>query len=91
MLSFQRPSEVVLPPLLPAGLKSPQAGLVTCSICLRVQRGSNWVEAEEAIRDLRTFDLSAPVRLEAGICAGCGDGIAERRGRVSRHALAKAA
>jgi len=91
MQSFQRPSEVVLLRPLPAELESPLEGLVTCSICLRVQRGSTWVEAEELIRDLRTFDLSSPVHLEPGICSACSDGIAERRGRRSRLALAEAA
>jgi hypothetical protein len=27
--------------------------LTTCSLCLRVQRGKNWVEAEHVIHELR--------------------------------------
>jgi len=65
----------------------PQAGLVTCSICLRVQRESGWVEAEEAIRELRTFELRAPLRLGSGLCDDCSDDLAERR----RNSLAEVA
>jgi hypothetical protein len=65
----------------------PQAGLVTCSICLRVQRESGWVSADEAIRELRTFELGEPLHLAPAVCDECRDDLAERRG----HSFAKAA
>jgi len=53
--------------------------LVACSLCLRVNHQSQWVEAEFVIRRLRTFELPTALRLEAGICDGCADDIARRR------------
>jgi hypothetical protein len=51
----------------------------TCSICLRVLLGSDWIEAEPAIRELRTFALEKPPRLESGVCPECADSIRRRR------------
>jgi hypothetical protein len=53
--------------------------LVACSLCLRVLHDSGWVEAAQAIRELRTFDLPAPVGLDPGLCDRCLDVVAERR------------
>ena len=53
--------------------------LIACSLCLRVYHDSAWVEAERAIRKLRTYDRPAAVRLEPGICDTCSDHIARRR------------
>ena len=53
--------------------------VVACSLCLRVLHDSGWIEADQAIRELRTFDLPAPVRLEPGLCDGCVELVAERR------------
>lgn len=69
-----------LPPLPP---QPPQPGLVACSICLRVLRGSTWVEAEEAIRELRSFEHRTPIRLGPALCDDCSDELADRRGDVS--------
>jgi hypothetical protein len=55
------------------------ASLVTCSICLRVLHETGWIAAEDAIRELRTFDLPEPVRLAPGLCDDCSD-FDERRG-----------
>jgi hypothetical protein len=52
--------------------------LVACSLCLRVHRGSGWIDAGVAIRRLRTFERSE-VRLEPGICDRCSELIARRR------------
>jgi hypothetical protein len=60
----------------------PQAALVTCSICLRVQHASGWMGAEEAIRELRTFELREPVRLAPGLCDDCSDALDARREHV---------
>ena len=53
--------------------------VVACSLCLRVLRDGVWVDAEEAIRDLRSYDRPQPLALEAGVCDGCSDGIRARR------------
>jgi hypothetical protein len=48
--------------------------------------------ADEAIRELRTFELRYPVRLSPGICPECSDEIAERRGHArAEQALADVA
>jgi hypothetical protein len=55
-------------------------GVVACSLCLRVLRGDSvWIEAEEAIRELRSFELPAPVALLPGLCTRCGDLVSARR------------
>jgi hypothetical protein len=57
--------------------------LIACSICLRVLRGEEWVEAERAIRDLRSFALPAPPRLESALCDHCTESIRRRRSEPS--------
>jgi len=49
--------------------KSP-TGLITCSICLRVHRGSEWTEAERVIREIRSYELDAPPRLQSASVRG---------------------
>jgi hypothetical protein len=53
--------------------------LVTCSICLRVRRGSDWRDAEHVIRELRSFELEAPPRLRSAVCDVCAESIFNRR------------
>jgi hypothetical protein len=53
--------------------------LVVCSICLRVHRGSEWVEAERVIRELRSYELEAPPRLRSAVCDDCAESILSRR------------
>jgi hypothetical protein len=91
MPSYNRQSDVLLLPQPPAEPYLPAEGLVTCSICLRVQRGSGWIEAVEAIRLLRSYDLSELVHLQPALCDQCRATIAERRGQVPELALAEAA
>ena len=55
--------------------------LVTCSLCLRVRRGSEWMEAERVISELRSFELSSPPRLQSGVCDDCAESIFARRAR----------
>jgi hypothetical protein len=62
----------------------PRNGLVACSICLRVLRGSEWIEAERVIRTLRSYELEAPPRLGPGVCDVCAESIVSRRARVRR-------
>jgi hypothetical protein len=53
--------------------------LITCTICLRVRRGTDWIESEQAIRDLRTFACPLPPRLESALCDQCVESIRRRR------------
>lgn len=45
--------------------------LLACSVCLRVQQRGKWIEADEAIRRLRTFEIEQVVRLGGGLCERC--------------------
>ena len=53
-----------------------------CSICLRVQVGSEWIEAEQVIRANRTHELAAVPRLHPAVCDSCADAISRRRARA---------
>lgn len=41
--------------------------------------GSQWMEAEEVIRELHTYELDEPPRLGAGVCDTCTEAIVRRR------------
>jgi hypothetical protein len=56
-----------------------QTDLITCSLCLRVLRGSEWQEAEHVIRELRSYELDAPLRLQSAVCEVCAESIFSRR------------
>ena len=66
-------------PVLP---KTPTTDLTICSLCLRVRRGSEWLEAEQVIRQTRSYELDAPPRLHSAVCDVCADSIFSRRARV---------
>ena len=66
----------LLPPI------HPEAGIVACSRCLRVQRGPDWVDAEEVIRELRAYELPEAPRIRPGLCDRCQTAIRARRTRV---------
>ena len=53
--------------------------LTTCSICLDVLRGSDWLEAEHVIREIRSYELAEPPRLGCAVCDSCAEAIARRR------------
>jgi hypothetical protein len=53
--------------------------LTACSVCLRVLHGAEWIEAEHAIRELRSFELTKPPRLASAICPYCMDALRDRR------------
>ena len=53
--------------------------LITCSICLRVLRGAEWVNAERVIREIRSYELDAPPHLHNAVCEACADSIFSRR------------
>jgi hypothetical protein len=71
--------------LQPQGVRRPlpqtrsETRLIACSICLRVRRGSEWVEAERVIRELRSYELETPPRLRAAVCDDCTGAILSRR------------
>ncbi len=47
--------------------------LVTCSLCLRVCRGSAWVKPESVITELRSYELDTPPTLLPALCDACID------------------
>jgi hypothetical protein len=55
--------------------------LATCSLCLRVRHGSDWVDAEAVIRQLRTYELGSLPRFEPAVCEDCLAAILARRAR----------
>jgi hypothetical protein len=55
------------------------ADLITCSLCLRVRRGSEWRDAEHVIRELRSYELESPPRLHSAVCEVCAESIFSRR------------
>jgi hypothetical protein len=59
--------------------KESRTDLITCSICLRVLRGTEWVDAERVIREIRSYDLEAPPHLRDAVCEACADSIFNRR------------
>jgi hypothetical protein len=68
--------------------RSHDAELVACSLCLRVRRGSAWIEAAEVIRELRSYELPAAPRLQSGVCDDCADAIFDRRAQAEEEAIA---
>ena len=54
-------------------------GVPTCSLCLRVELNGTWVRADDAIRQLRTYESSVPPRLRAVLCPLCEEEIVRRR------------
>jgi len=53
--------------------------LITCSICLRVLRGAEWMDAERVIREIRSHELGSPPHLRDTVCEACADSIFNRR------------
>ena len=52
--------------------------LIVCSICLRVWRGSEWLDAEHVIKDISSYDDELP-RLHGAVCDDCDEAISRRR------------
>jgi hypothetical protein len=79
----RRQASSALPFPLPVALFEADGSLTlsACSVCLRVWRSQGWVEAEHVIRELRSFELAAPPRLEAALCDRCVDSLHARRTR----------
>ena len=55
----------------PFRLRTDSRRLVACSLCLHVRDGGAWIETQEVIRRLRTFERADVVRLTAGLCERC--------------------
>lgn len=53
--------------------------LTTCSLCLRVRHDGRWLDAEQVIRETRSYELAAPPRLRAAVCDECAESIFTRR------------
>jgi hypothetical protein len=53
--------------------------LITCSLCMRVLRGSEWIEAERVIREIRSYELDELPRLHSRVCDVCAESIFSRR------------
>jgi hypothetical protein len=60
--------------------------LIVCSICLRVRRGSEWLDAERVVREIRSYDGDLP-RLHGAVCDACSEAISRRRA-AAQEALA---
>jgi hypothetical protein len=55
--------------------------LIICTLCLRVQHDSHWIDAERVIREIRSYELETVPRLHGSICDNCVDSILRRRGQ----------
>lgn len=58
---------------------SPTTPLVTCSVCLSVLHGKEWIGVEQTIRAVRSYELDQPPRLAPGLCDDCRRRLAARR------------
>lgn len=63
----------------PSRNTEPRTALITCSLCLRVLRDSEWIEAERVITEIRSYELEAPPRLQSAVCDACAESIWSRR------------
>jgi hypothetical protein len=66
----------------------PEEKLTTCSVCLRVLRGAQWVEVEQVIKELRSFVLLVPPPLESALCPRCTDSLRRRRAHAGEQIAA---
>jgi hypothetical protein len=46
---------------------------------MRVLRGSEWIEAERVIREIRSYELDELPRLRSRVCDVCAESIFSRR------------
>jgi hypothetical protein len=56
--------------------------LTTCSLCLRVLRGDEWIKVEQVIRERRSFVLQVSPRLEPALCPHCTEVLRRRRAQA---------
>ncbi|HVU76562.1 MAG TPA: hypothetical protein VHC67_03200 [Gaiellaceae bacterium] len=63
--------------------------LVTvCAWCDRVRLANGWVETEDAIRRLRTYEDAAPPAFTHTICECCFENVRRRRSSIEGAAIA---
>ena len=62
--------------------------LIACSFCLRVLRDLEWQEAERVIREIRSYELETPPRLQSALCDLCAESIRSRRAEAREVAAA---
>jgi hypothetical protein len=65
-----------------------KATFAACSICLRVRRGADWIDAARVIRQIRSYEFDSPPRLRPGICEHCVEGILRRRAEAQQRRAA---
>jgi hypothetical protein len=65
-------------------MKRLKATFAVCSMCLRVRRGADWVEATDVIRQIRSYEFDAPPRMRAGVCEYCAAPIFRRRAEAQQ-------
>jgi NMD protein affecting ribosome stability and mRNA decay len=58
--------------------------LTVCSLCLRVRRGKTWIDAQGAIRELRSYELLELPRMDGAVCGACKDEISRRRAEIEQ-------
>ena len=62
--------------------------LTVCSLCLRVLQGSEWIDVERVMNEIRSYEVEAPPRLHSGVCGFCAESIWSRRARVAERIAA---
>ena len=65
-------------------MKRHKAAFAVCSICLRVRRGGEWVEATDVIREIRSYEFPVPPGLGPGVCDLCAEPILRRRAEAEQ-------
>jgi NMD protein affecting ribosome stability and mRNA decay len=65
-------------------MKRHKAAFAVCSICLRVRRGGEWVEATDVIREIRSYEFAVPPGLDPGVCDLCAEPILRRRAEAQQ-------
>jgi hypothetical protein len=65
-------------------MKRRKAAFAVCSICLRVRRGPEWVEATDVIREIRSYEFAVPPGLGPGVCDYCAEPILRRRAEAQQ-------
>ena len=56
-------------------MKRHKAAFAVCSICLRVRRGGEWVEATDVIREIRSYEFAVSTRTWSRGCYLCAEPI----------------
>jgi hypothetical protein len=52
--------------------------LIVCSICVRVRRGSEWLDPGRVVREINSYDHELPL-LHGAVCDACAEAISRRR------------